>query len=231
MPSKYKAYNNLGKIYAEEGRFYEAIEMYEESIALNPDHKSAYNNMAITYMHNSAYQKALHNFIAALKIDPYYEESLHNLNILYQRVSELLPYQEDDTPGELSILLNELLQDPIWQAWEYRHVERERSQISGSPAIEALRLQNIQPQLSGAIEVTLAVNPGIPLNISPNLIFYTINGEITFIMNQFKSFDAEKSEISLLILPRENNNKNDDIKLYVILSDFRYYSFPINANP
>jgi tetratricopeptide (TPR) repeat protein len=45
-PDHYRAYNNLGNVFCDEGRFEDAIGCYESALRLKPGYAEAHNNLA-----------------------------------------------------------------------------------------------------------------------------------------------------------------------------------------
>ena len=60
------------------GNCVEAVEMYSQALALNPDYAEAYNNRAYTYMRMQNYGPALNDLDQALRIRPDYLHALMN---------------------------------------------------------------------------------------------------------------------------------------------------------
>jgi len=64
------SYNNLGHIYAEQGKYDEAISFFKRSIILNPNDMIAYNNISMILFYKKQYSDAIIFLKQAIKINP-----------------------------------------------------------------------------------------------------------------------------------------------------------------
>ena len=69
-PDHYRAWNNLGMVYKEEGDLKQAAAAFQAALELNPDHAPAHTNLGNLYVGEEKYEAALNEFRAALRIDP-----------------------------------------------------------------------------------------------------------------------------------------------------------------
>jgi tetratricopeptide (TPR) repeat protein len=98
-PDSYRAFLGLGSAYAREGQYSKAIEAYERSIALKPDHPDHYYSLGFLYMtlagetevgqeRETYSQKAISFFEASLERDPNDAQALINLAKLHQELGK-----------------------------------------------------------------------------------------------------------------------------------------------
>jgi tetratricopeptide (TPR) repeat protein len=100
----------------------EAIEYYQNVIAVNPRHAIAHNNLGFIYLQNGQFDKAKEHFSHALEIDPNYASALFNQSLIlllegnfsegWQKYEyrpsmdkDLLPKKWDGSPLENKTLL------------------------------------------------------------------------------------------------------------------------------
>lgn len=69
-PVCWMAHDNLGNIFKEKGRIYEAVNQYQEAIRLNPDYAGAYYNRGIAYTKLGQYQLAIESYNEAIRRTP-----------------------------------------------------------------------------------------------------------------------------------------------------------------
>jgi protein O-mannosyl-transferase len=77
----YMAYNNLGILFADEGRLDEAIAHYREALRISPQFAFAQNNIGSALMQKGQLDDAIAHFHEALRLNPDYPEALNNLGI------------------------------------------------------------------------------------------------------------------------------------------------------
>ncbi|MFQ5584492.1 MAG: tetratricopeptide repeat protein, partial [Calditrichia bacterium] len=63
-------YQNIADVYREIKNFDEAIDYYNEAIALNPKYDKAYNSLGVTYDSQKEYDKAIEYYQQAISINP-----------------------------------------------------------------------------------------------------------------------------------------------------------------
>jgi tetratricopeptide (TPR) repeat protein len=78
-PDCWMAQNNLGTLFADKGRFDEAIENYRKAIQINPDHREALNNLGNALAAQGRLDEAIENYYKAIQINPNYFDALNDL--------------------------------------------------------------------------------------------------------------------------------------------------------
>lgn len=94
-PSGYKCIGELAAAYADRGRWQEAIDAYQDAIALEPDKDYLYSDLAIAYEEAGEAENAEKNYLKALSIKPNNATTQFNLGILYKqqgRTNEAIRY-------------------------------------------------------------------------------------------------------------------------------------------
>lgn len=77
----YVAHNNLGILFADQGRLDEAIAQYQEALKIRPNFAVTQNNLANALMQKDQMDKAILHFNEALRLDPDYAEAQNNMGI------------------------------------------------------------------------------------------------------------------------------------------------------
>ena len=77
------AYNNRGLALKESGRFDEAIEDFEKTIALDPSRNKAYNNLGVLYLKAGLFEKSIAYLDKSVAIDPTDAEAYNNRGVSY----------------------------------------------------------------------------------------------------------------------------------------------------
>lgn len=93
QPTAHAAYNNLGTILKNLGRFDEAAGCYRKALGLAPNNPSAENNLATLLRETGDRDGALTHYQNALRLKPDYAEAYSNLGALLQdmgRITEAL---------------------------------------------------------------------------------------------------------------------------------------------
>lgn len=78
----------IGFTYHAEGDYRQAIEMYNEAIAKNPNFALAYVNRGRAYFDLDEYKKAIENFNSAIGIDPSNAEHYYKTGVSYLKLEE-----------------------------------------------------------------------------------------------------------------------------------------------
>jgi hypothetical protein len=77
------AYNNRGLALKESGRFDEAIEDFEKTIALDPSRNKAYNNLGVLYLKAGLFEKSIAYLDKSIAIDPADAEAYNDRGVSY----------------------------------------------------------------------------------------------------------------------------------------------------
>jgi hypothetical protein len=77
------AYNNRGLALKESGRFDEAIEDFEKTIALDPSRDAPYNNLGVLYLRAGLFEKSIAYLDKSIAIDPADAEAYDNRGVSY----------------------------------------------------------------------------------------------------------------------------------------------------
>ena len=86
--SFYKAYYNLGCIFAKKNSYLLAINNFELAIKYNKNFAPAYYNMACCQMKLKNYDSAKKNLIKALELNPKNKDYLYNLAYCYKELNQ-----------------------------------------------------------------------------------------------------------------------------------------------
>ena len=80
-PDCWLAYNNLGTIFADKGRFDEAIENYRKAIQINPDSAVPVYSLGLALAAQGRFDEAIENYRQAIQINPNYCDALNSLGV------------------------------------------------------------------------------------------------------------------------------------------------------
>jgi len=83
------AFNNRGYVYAQQGRYFDAIYDYSRSIELVPQNAYPYNNRSFAYFKLGNIVKAIEDCNQSIKLDPHNKDALKNKNIYEQEQDHL----------------------------------------------------------------------------------------------------------------------------------------------
>ncbi len=78
-PTCWMAYNNLGVLFKEQGRFDAAITQYESALRIHPAYPEAHNNLGVVMNALGRYEEAIKSYQEALRLRPDYPDALANL--------------------------------------------------------------------------------------------------------------------------------------------------------
>ncbi|MDT8391019.1 MAG: tetratricopeptide repeat protein [Lentisphaeria bacterium] len=78
-PASWMAYNNLGKLYIQQGKSPEAIPILKEALRHNPTMGKAYKNIGVALSRMGRQEEAISKFQKALEIDPKDAEAYSNI--------------------------------------------------------------------------------------------------------------------------------------------------------
>ena len=87
-PDSGNSYNNLGLIYADEGKLTEALSNLNKAIELapnDPNNDKAYNNRGNIYNNNGNYTKAISDFSKAIELNPTLAQAYSNRGSAYNK--------------------------------------------------------------------------------------------------------------------------------------------------
>lgn len=82
----YTYYYNLGYAKLIDGSFDDAINIFEQTLAIKPDCTEAFLGLGIAYRQKNDLQNALIATQKALKIDPDYFKAYYNLGLIYEQL-------------------------------------------------------------------------------------------------------------------------------------------------
>lgn len=77
------AYNNLGVVLKESGKYDQAIELYRRALEIHPTYSEAYNNLGVALNAMSQYDQAIVAYQKALELRPNNPQALGNLGNAY----------------------------------------------------------------------------------------------------------------------------------------------------
>src|SRR5690606_6542388 len=101
---------NLGKIYAENGKVYKALDVLSYALTLNTDNANLHNSIGNVYLLMCQHLKAIFHFKRALDIDPLMIVATINLGLTYLNTGNVeLAYQSLS-----EVVKNELSLDYLW---------------------------------------------------------------------------------------------------------------------
>ncbi|MEE3278680.1 MAG: tetratricopeptide repeat protein [Pseudomonadota bacterium] len=80
-------YGNLGNVLARQGKYVEALEFFEDGLALNPDDIEILSNQSLALMSDAQLDRAEKSLIRAIELDPNYGHAHFNLGVLRYRQS------------------------------------------------------------------------------------------------------------------------------------------------
>ncbi|MBZ5655625.1 MAG: FG-GAP-like repeat-containing protein [Acidobacteriia bacterium] len=100
------AWNNLGILSTREGRMDEAVEYFQKSLQLSPDHLIALNNLGMAHRQLKHWEQARAAFDHALKVNPADPEANYGLGMVYA--------QTDDTAHASEYLHHALQARPVY---------------------------------------------------------------------------------------------------------------------
>ena len=73
---------SLGDLYFEAQRFEDAIEWYDQALALNPADVDAGTNLGVSYYYSDQTERAIETFERSLEVDPSHQRALLSLGIV-----------------------------------------------------------------------------------------------------------------------------------------------------
>ena len=131
QPESARVYGNLGDILIIQGKNQEAIEVYQQAIALDEYLPWIHNNLGVVLLDQDEIDQAIYHFQAAIKLNPQNADSYQNLgNSLYalelwdaaanayQRALELDSTLLDIKAAWAGIILHENQLSKARKAWE-----------------------------------------------------------------------------------------------------------------
>ena len=87
-PEKARGYNNYGVAICEQGRFKEAIPVFEKAISMDDKYPDPFSNIAIAFASTGDLDKAIEATLKGVKIQPYNPECYNNLASYYKQKKE-----------------------------------------------------------------------------------------------------------------------------------------------
>lgn len=86
-PDSYRAHNEIGIIYLDQGKYPMAISEFAEAISANPLFDQAYDNLGVAYDKNGSPLNAIPHYKRALEINPHNPKIYNNLGNAYNRLN------------------------------------------------------------------------------------------------------------------------------------------------
>ena len=72
-----------------DGKFEEAIEHFETTIRLNPEHVKAIGDLGLTFIGVNRFEEAVERLRLAIELDPAFHEVRHNLGVAFERMGRV----------------------------------------------------------------------------------------------------------------------------------------------
>lgn len=94
-PDWVDVYNNRGNLFAENGKYDEALNDFQKALELKPDFADVYNNRALVFAAQEHDQEALADYHTAIRLRPDYIEAYHNRGNLYYTLKDYRKALED----------------------------------------------------------------------------------------------------------------------------------------
>ena len=79
---------DLGVVFNERGKIYDAIREYEKAIELDPNYAEPHNNLGNVFMSQEKIDDAIREYKKAIGIDPFYTNAHYNLGIVFMKQGE-----------------------------------------------------------------------------------------------------------------------------------------------
>jgi len=80
-PTSFRAWNNLGNVYGWEKKWDRAVEAYQQSLKIKPDHDTANFNLGIAYFSKGDLEAAKKYFLRTVQISPKHYRAFYNLGL------------------------------------------------------------------------------------------------------------------------------------------------------
>ncbi|MCR4337595.1 MAG: tetratricopeptide repeat protein [Candidatus Omnitrophica bacterium] len=126
-PHKARPHINLGKWYAEQTKYEQAKEHFEQAIQIDPKDPKTYNNLGVVYLREGDVGRAIEFYQKAVGVDPHYALAYFNLGMAhsyrgelaeevecYQKALELNP-QDEGAIFALGEAYGDLKDDQAWE--------------------------------------------------------------------------------------------------------------------
>ncbi|GIW69507.1 MAG: hypothetical protein KatS3mg101_0254 [Patescibacteria group bacterium] len=103
-------YNNLGDVYAKEGKYDLAIENFKKSIALDPSFADAVHNLGFVYLQKGDYDNAWYYLYESYKMNPRLYGATYKLGVIafykkdYATAKEMWEKTLELNPGDPNAL-------------------------------------------------------------------------------------------------------------------------------
>jgi tetratricopeptide (TPR) repeat protein len=69
-----------------EGRYEEALVVFQKAMAINPNHIESHINLGILFKKKGQWENAIESYQKALAIDPLHRETHYNMALLYEQL-------------------------------------------------------------------------------------------------------------------------------------------------
>ena len=112
-PNNYRAYNNRGLAYRDQGNHDQALRDFTTSIGLKPTYAKAHNNRALEHSDNGDHELAMRDFNEAIRLDKKFYKAYINRSLEYSDIGE-----DDLAIQDLNYAIK--LNPTYWQAYSNR---------------------------------------------------------------------------------------------------------------
>ncbi len=110
-PTSFRALNNLGNYYRDNGQIDDAIDMYKKASSIKPDFADSYYNLGAIYFNRKQYEIAINYLNLTIKINPRYDIAYC---LLGRSFFESNNYDKAIQPFELALSVNPKYCDPLY---------------------------------------------------------------------------------------------------------------------
>ena len=139
----YAVHNNLGMVYAEQGKMTEAIEQYRKALTIYPGFAKAHNNLGAALVEQGRLSEAVRHFSEALRLFPRFSQARYNWGLVLEKQGK---------PDQAEAQYTEALAiDPQLAAAHYRlgNILAGRGRLSAAAAHYTIALE-LDPELVNA---------------------------------------------------------------------------------
>ncbi len=98
-PTKARGYFNLGCVYAQQGKFSQALDMFNRAVAIYPDYYETYDRRGNAYDDLGMTDKALEDYNRVILIAPYFAQVYYDRGLTFERLGKMNEAQSDYKKG------------------------------------------------------------------------------------------------------------------------------------